>query len=195
MLRYEIALMESLSYEGRTIIEGRSGIKRAWGSLWWEEDAPPNAPWLGVLPDGRDVWEVLRTGNLDSLPPCWIRIQNTGAYGDMIWSTSMVTAFVSDRFVAAITDAGFGGYQLLPLEVQPKRGERFSGYSLLLPDNDDPDAPIRCYPYPHRSWVSLDVSAEVMAALTAAGATDFRAEDASKRAAELIASAWEDPED
>ena len=86
MLRSEIALMESLDYEGRTIIEGRWGVKRAWGSLAWE--GLPKGEW-GTLPDGRKVRDVLLTGDLDALPPCWILIENTGAFGDMMWSTSI----------------------------------------------------------------------------------------------------------
>lgn len=176
--------MASLDYEGRTVIEARSSKKYAWGSLWW---AGLIGDEWGTLPDGREVLDVLVAGELAALQSTWIRIENTGAYGDMLWSTSMMTTFVSERFASVIQDAGFGGYQLLPLDTQPKRGERFSGYSLLLPDNSDPDAAIRSFPYPYRPTVSLDVSAEVMAALTEAGVTDFRADDAVKRATESLA--------
>ncbi len=185
----EISLMESLRYEGRTIIEGHSTKKYAWGSLHWPE---LKADEWGTLPDGREVWDVLDEGELRTLQTTWIKVENTGVYGDMLWSGSMMTAFVSSRFASAIQNAGFRGFQLLPLEVQPKRGERFTGYSLLLPDNNNPDAAIRSFPYPYRPTVALDVSAEVMNALTEAGATDFHAEPASNRAQAQIESAREE---
>lgn len=192
MNRSEIALMESLNYEGRTVIEGRSSARYAWGSLWW---AGLIGDEWGTLPNGRNVLNTLMEGDLASLPSAWIKLQNSGTYGDMLWSDSMMSVFVSDRFVAAIKDSGFGGYQLLPLEVEPKRGERFGGYSLLLPDNRDHDAPIRSFPFPYRATAHLDVSAEVMAALTTAGVTGFLADDASTRAAAVLAADDADPDD
>lgn len=184
MNQSELSLMASLNYEGRTVIEARSSRRYAWGSLSWK--GLPQDEW-GTLPDGREVWDVLVAGELTALQEAWIRIENTGVYGDMLWSGSMITAFVSSRFASAIQDAGFGGFELLPLEVRPKRGESVAGFSLLLPDNDNPDAPIRSFPYPYRTTVALDVSAEVIATLTSAGITDFRADDAVKRVTELLA--------
>lgn len=183
--------MARLDYERRTVIEAHSSKKYAWGSLHWAELEGDD--W-GTLPDSRELWDVLAEGDVSALQSTWIKIENTGAYGDMLWSGSMMTAFVSHRFAAAIQDAGFAGYQLLPLEVQPKSGARFAGYSLLLPDNSDPDAAIRSFPYPYRPTVALDVSAEVMAVLAEAGVTDFLAEAATKRAQAQIESAREDAE-
>lgn len=192
MEKSDIRLMESLNYEGRTLVEGHSTKKYAWGSL---RRPGLKADEGGTLPDGRKVLDVLSEGDITALRSTWLQVENPGVYGDMIWSTSMMTAFVSDRFVGAIRDAGFVGYQLLPLDVHPKRGEPFPGYSLLLPDNTDPDASIRSFPFPYRATVSLDVSGEVMATLRAAGVTDFTADEAPKRARAQIAAAWEDHED
>ncbi|WP_435746002.1 hypothetical protein [Microbacterium sp. PMB16] len=179
MLKSEEAIMRSLNYEGRSVIRGRWGSKQAWGLLSW---AGQQEAW-NILPDGRDVGDVLRSGDLTSLPPTWIKITNTGTYGDMLWDGAGGFSFVSERFVSAIQEAGFGGFQLLPLEVQPKRGERFPGYSLLLPDNKDEDAPIRSSPFVYRSTSWLDVSAEALAALERAGVTAFDVTDAAKDAA------------
>lgn len=191
MLTSEIAVMERLTYEGRSIVQARSGRRQAWGLLAWDGQ---QEAW-NVLPDGRDVGDALRSGDLDSLPPCWIKIWNTGAYGDMMWDGAMMFSFVSDRFVKALQDAGFvTGYQLLPLEVRPKKGDGFSGYSLLLPDNRDPDVPIRSFPYVNRATSSLDLAEEVLSALAGAGVDALEVEDASLRAAALIAAAEDDLE-
>lgn len=183
MLKSQLAVMKSLNYDGRTILSGRSGGKRAWGNIAWEGQ---QENW-SALPDGRDVTDVVEQGALDTLPPCWLKISNTGTYGDMIWDGGAGFSFVSDRFVSAVQDAGFTDeYKLFPLEVQAKRGDRFPGYSLLLADNEDPEAPIRSYPFVYRSWSYLDVSGDVMAALVRAGATELQREDATTEAARLI---------
>lgn len=178
MSESDVVILKGLDYEGRSVLRGNSGTRHAWAYLWWDE-LTPRGFW-GPLPDGRDVSDVLVEGALGSLPPVWLRVENTGTFGDMLWNSSMAGVFVSDRFVSALQDAGFDGFQLLPLQVQPKRGERFSGYSLLLPDNSSADAPIRSFPFTNRPAASLDVSAEVLAALTAAGATNLKIESASK---------------
>lgn len=179
------AMLRSLNYEARSVLEGPWGSRRAWASLWWD-GLVPDESW-GILPDGRDVSDVLVAGDLHPLPPVWLRVRNTGTYADILWTTSMVGVYVSDRFVSALQDAGFDGFQLLPLQVQPKRGERLSGYSLLLPDNSPADAPIRSFPFTNRASSSLDVSAEVLAALTAASATDLRVRSSSKAVESLLA--------
>lgn len=185
MLKSELAVMKSLNYDGRTILSGRSGRKQAWGNIAWEGQ---QVKW-STLPDGRDVTRVVEEGALDTLPPCWLKIWNPGEYGDMMWDGSAGFSFVSDRFVTAVRDAGFtDGYQLLPLDVQPKRGDRFPGYSLLLPDNHDREAPIRSYPFAYRSWSYLDVSGDVMAALVSAGAIALHQEEAPAAVARLLES-------
>lgn len=182
MLKSEIEMMKSLNYEGRKVIQGRSGGKQAWGNLAWKGQGEA---W-NVLPDGRDIWDVLQAGALDTLPPCWIKISNTGSFGDMIWNDAMMFSFISERFVKAIEAAGFGGYQLLPLEVRPKKGDPFPGYSLLLPDNRDAEAAIRSFPFVYRPTSALDLSATALAALEDAEVRDFDAEDASDRAIAVI---------
>jgi len=182
MLKSELEAIKSMNYLGRTVIQGRSGGKRAWGNLAWEGQSEA---W-NILPDGRDIWDVLQAGDLGALPPCWINISNTGMYGDLIWNDAVMFSFVSERFVSAIEEAGFSGYQLRPLEVQPKSGDRFSGYSLLLPDKSDPDAPIRSFPFVHRPTSALDISDDVAAALRHAGVTDFDSEDAGLQAVRVI---------
>mgnify|MGYP001609068977 CR=1 FL=1 len=185
MLKSEIAIVTGLSYEGRTVLSGRWGTKRAWGNLAWADQTDET---IFTLPDGRSVRDVLASGGLDTLPECWIGISNTGKLDDMIWSGAMMYSFVSDRFLQALETAGIGGYQTLPLETQPKRGARFSGYSLLLPDGGDPDADIRSYPYVYRPTAALDVSARVLQALTDAGAADLATKDAAESVAAMLAA-------
>lgn len=183
--RSQIETLRTLTYDGRVTLTGRSGGKQAWGVLSWDGQTDET---MATFPDGRDVWETLQSGDLSTLPECWIKLTNTGALGDMMWSDAMIFCFVSDRFVQVLRSEGFGGFQVLPLEVVPKRGTRFAGYSLLLPDNASEDAPIRSFPFVFRPTVTLDVSGEVIAALTAAGVTDFETHDATVRGRELIES-------
>ncbi|MGA6126406.1 MULTISPECIES: hypothetical protein [unclassified Microbacterium] len=178
--------LEAIGYEGRTVLVGRSSSKYAWADLGWRGWTEETC---NVLPDGRNLEETLNQGvDLSSLPPVWMALNKGGALGDLLWNGGMMFCFVSDRFVDAVGDVTTAGYQVLPLDGVPKRGPRFAGYNLLVPDDKDADAHVRGYPFRRGYSSKLDVSAEVRESLKRHGATELIMRDAVKEIRELLDS-------
>lgn len=126
--------------------------------------------WL--LPDGRDISEVVAEGQLDEIPfEVWFRAFGSGTKrGDLLWTGGLAQKFASQRFVEVLQGLGVTGYITYDLAIVDKKGNPIEGYVgfATAPTSDDDE--IR--PLFGRQGFTFLASERVVDALRAAGALD-----------------------
>lgn len=168
------------------VLEAYSGSRFAWAVPTW--NGPRAEPWMlpdppapFELADGRlisaaqEVLQLVEEGRLDEIPfPVWFERQSGTRFGDLLWSGGLSILLVSDRFVEVLRAVGADGWRTYPVNFRQRRGQPVEGFVGLLLDRGagsvGPANPL------HTDW-SIRVSAQVLAALRAAGVTAFRCRD------------------
>ena len=99
---------------------GDVGVATEW------EGKPPLGPWL--LPDGRDIDELIADGRLDEVPfPVWFRRVGGGKrWGDLLPGGACKIASV--RLVGVLESIGATGYRTFPIDLRDRGGEPITGY-------------------------------------------------------------------
>ncbi len=151
-------------------LEARSSAKDLWAIPKWEGQSELG-PWL--LPDGRDIIELIATGDVDELGfPIWFEpYQSYRQAGDLIWTTSWMK-LASERFVEVLRSVGATGFQTYETNLRTKRGEAIPGFVGLGVNSSSDDTDLS-NPYPAPSF-SFRARPHVVDALKSAGVTELK---------------------
>lgn len=158
------------------LVTGRSAVRDLWVSLTWP-DKPTYGPWL--LPDGRDIVDLVATGRLDQLGfRIWYE-QMEGCRAplrrnDVLHCGGLQVKVVSTRFVEALHGLGVTGLSTYEADVVLRSGESLSGYVGLV-EPTDPAAEVHSY-LPGGPSMPLCVSGRVLRGLRERGVDLFDVE-------------------
>lgn len=115
-------------------VQGLSSEKDLW-VVPTGESRPEMGCW--TTEDGRDVMEVVGSGQADALTfAVWFEQSPDGGdrRGDMLWTQGAPMSIVSEAFVEGLRTLGVEGWDTYPVDIRGRDGEAVSGYVGLVPD-------------------------------------------------------------
>lgn len=142
----------------------------AWFTIEW-----PGQPELGpyLLPDGRDIFQLIAEGRIDELgfEPTVVQTRS-GPLGDMLWTLGSSCKVASERMLKTLARIKATGYRTFPLSVRASGGKILGHYSGIAVGSADPSLDLRRHVAESEFWGFL-ASTRVVDALREDGVTDL----------------------
>jgi hypothetical protein len=158
-------------------LSGPWATRDLWVAPEWQ-GMPRFGPHL--LPDGRDILDLIERGDIEELGfDVWFR-QVEGSrgqrFGDLLWAGGLATKVVSRRFVDALEDLGVAGHvRTYPVRMFDRKMRPIEKDYVGLVEPTGGDGEIHAA-HPTLRNTGLVVSARVFEGLQERGVTDYRAE-------------------